>query len=248
MRLLRPLLGFVCAIGGWWLTVRVFGVPAFLVPAPPDIAEALAAHRGHLLGHAGQTLQHTVGGFGAGAGVALAVAMLLAVSTFLRDAVLPLVVAVQAVPKVALAPLLVVWLGFGASSKVALVALLCFFPVLVAATAGLTSTPAELVELARALTASRWRTLVTVRVPAAVPQLVTGLKVAISLALIGAVVAELTTPNAGLGAIILRSGQAADPALAFAAITLLSVIGIGLYYSIVAVERLALPWARGIAA
>jgi NitT/TauT family transport system permease protein len=162
--------------------------------------------------------------------------------------VLPLLVAVQAVPKVAIAPLLIVWMGFGPSSKIVLVTLLCFFPVVVSTMAGLAATPSELVELARSLEGSRPRTFVKVRIPWALPQVFTGLKLAGSLALIGAVVAQITTPNAGLGAVIVRSGQSADTPLAFAAITLLAAIGISLFYSLVGLERLLLPWARATTA
>lgn len=240
----RPLGTAVVAVGAWWLAVRLLRVPPFILPGPPDVAAALAEHRVYLLRHAGQTIGHALGGFGIAAGGGAAVAMVLAVSGRLRQAVFPLLVALQAVPKVAIAPLLVVWLGFGPSSKVALVALLAFFPVVVNTGAGLAATPSELTELARSLTASRRQTLVKVRLPAALPYLFAGLKVAVSLALIGAVVAELTTPNAGLGTIILRSGQAADTALGFAAVTLLAGIGITLYYGLVLAERRLLPWAR----
>jgi NitT/TauT family transport system permease protein len=244
----RPLGTFVVVIAGWWIAVRLLDVPAFLLPAPPEIVAALAEHHAYLLRHAGQTLGHALGGFGIAAAAGVAVAMLLATSAWVRGSVFPLLVALQAVPKVAVAPLLVVWLGFGPSSKVALVVLLCFFPVVVNTGAGLSSIPAELAELARSLTASRWRALIKLRLPWAMPYLFTGLKVAISLALIGAVVAELTTPNAGLGTIILRSGQAANGALAFAAVTLLAGIGIVLYYSVVLAERRLLPWARATTA
>lgn len=247
-RLLRPVMAFAVVVVTWWLAVRVFDVAPFFLPAPPDIAAALAEHRTYLARNAGATLGHALGGFGIGAGAGIAAAMLLAISTVARDAVFPLLVALQQVPKVSIAPLLVVWLGFGASSKVTLVALLCFFPVVVATAAGLKSTPADLAELARSLSASRWQTLFKIRIPWAIPQMFTGLKLAISFALIGAVVAELTTPNSGLGAIILRSGQAANTVLAFAAITLLAGIGISLYYSLVLAERLLLPWARATTA
>lgn len=240
----RPLGTAVAVVAAWWLAVRLLRVPPFILPAPPDVAVAMAEHRAYLLRHTGQTIGHALGGFGIAAGGGVVVAMVLAASGRLREAVFPLLVALQAVPKVAIAPLLVVWLGFGPSSKVALVGLLCFFPVVVNTSAGLAATPSELTELARSLTASRGRTLVKLRLPSALPYLFTGLKVAVSLALIGAVVAELTTPNAGLGTIILRSGQAADTALGFAAVTLLAGIGIALYYGLVLAERRLLPWAR----
>lgn len=247
-KVLRPVAAFAVVIATWWLAVPVFDIQPFLLPAPAEVVGALAEHRAYLMSNAGATLRHALGGFGIATGAAVTVAMLLAAAAWVRDSVFPLLVALQAVPKVAIAPLLVVWLGFGPSGKIALVALLCFFPIVVNTAAGLNSTPAELVELTRSLSASRWQTLVKVRVPWAIPQMFTGLKVAISLALIGSVVAELTTPNSGLGAIILRSGQAANTALAFAAVTWLAGIGIGLFYSLALAERLLLPWARATTA
>lgn len=247
-RLWRPAVAFAMVIVGWWAAVRLFDVPAFFLPAPPQIAATLAEHRVYLLHHAGQTLGHALGGFGIAAAAGITSAMLLSSSVWVHDALFPLLIAVQQVPKVAVAPLLVVWLGFGPSSKVVLVALLCFFPVVVSTAAGLAATPAELAELARSLSASRWQTLFKLRIPWAMPHMFVGLKIAASLALIGAVVAELTTPNAGLGAIILRAGQAANTTMAFAAINLLAGIGIGFYYSLVFVERLLLPWARATTA
>lgn len=245
---LGPVCAFTTVVAGWWLAVESFDIEAFFLPAPPQVAAALAQHRGYLLVEAWVTLGHTLGGFAAAAAAGALVALALVASDRVRQATFPLLVALQAVPKVAVAPLLVVWLGFGPGPKIVLVTLLCFFPVLVNTLAGLSTIPAEAEELARSLAASRWQTLTKLRIWYALPQMFVGLKVAISLALIGAVVAQITTPNAGLGAIIVRSGQAADTPLAFAAITLLAVIGISLYYTLVGLERLAVPWARATTA
>ncbi|QSB17185.1 ABC transporter permease [Natronosporangium hydrolyticum] len=244
----RPAIGLAAAVGVWWGLVTAFDVPTFFLPAPPDVVDALRRQGPYLLRETWATLGHTLGGFGLATAAGLAAAGMLSASTWLRETVLPVLVALQAVPKVALAPLLIIWLGFGTESKVALVGLLCFFPIVVATLAGLRATPAELVELARSLSGSRLRTFRSVRLPYAAPQIFTGLKVAVSLALIGAVVAQITTPNAGLGAVIVRSGQSADTPLAFAAIGLLAAVGIGLYYSLTGLERLFLPWARATAA
>jgi NitT/TauT family transport system permease protein len=151
------------------------------------------------------------------------------------------------VPKVALAPLLVVWLGFGPQPKILMVILICFFPVVVATMAGLTSTPTELGDLVRSLSASWLQTYVKVRLPWALPQIFVGLKVAISLAVIGAVVAEISSPQHGLGAVIVLSGSSVDTPLAFAAITLLALMSVALFYLVVVIERLLLPWAKEIA-
>lgn len=245
--LLRPVIAFVAVVGLWWATTVIFGIRSFILPAPPDIAEAFFRRSDYLARETWTTVWHTLTGFGLATASGLAVAVLLAASRPVRDAVLPLLVAVQAIPKVAVAPLLIVWLGFGPSSKITLVALLCFFPVVIATLAGLSSTPAELSELARSMTASRWQTYLKIRIPYAAPQIFTGLKLAMSLALIGAVVAQITAPNSGLGAVIVLSGQSADTPLAFAAVALLATLGITLFYTLAGLERLLLPWARATA-
>jgi len=155
-------------------------------------------------------------------------------------------VAGNAVPKIAVAPLLVLWLGFGSSPKVFLAALISVFPIVVATMAGLTSTPVEMIELARALSTSRWQTYRKLRIPWALPQIFVGLKLGITLAVVGTVVGEFAGGDRGLGYVIVASGASADTALAFAAMTLLSVMSVILFYVVVAVERLLLPWARDI--
>lgn len=248
MRAMRPVAGVAAAVGLWWLCVAGFGISPFFLPAPPDVAAALTGQFSYLLEQAGVTLWHMGAGFTIATAAGLSVAVLLAAVDWLRDMLLPLLVAVQAVPKVVFAPLLLLWLGYGPASKITLVALVCFLPVVVSTLAGLVSTPAELDELSRSLAASRWHTFRKVRIPYALPQVFTGLKLAVVFALIGAVVAQITTPNVGLGAVVVRATQVANTSLAFAAITLLAGIGISSFYGMVAIERLALPWARATTA
>lgn len=244
VQLLRPGLGVMVTLGLWQTLVTGFEVDRFFLPAPTDIVAALVQHGPWLVEATWVTLGHTLAGFGIAAVLAVMVALVLAAVESVRAAVLPMVVALQATPKVALAPLLIAWLGFGPSSKITLVALLSFFPVLLATLSGVVATPIELIELARSQRAARWRVYLLIRIPWAAPQLVTGLQLGMSLALIGAVVAQIATPNAGLGAVIVRAGQSADTALAFAAIVLLSSLGIGLFYLLRGVERVLLPWVR----
>jgi NitT/TauT family transport system permease protein len=239
-----PAVGGLAIVGLWWLATVVFGIRSFFVPRPPEVVGAFLRLPGHLLTHAGYTLAETLLGFGAAALGGMSLAVLLTAWRVLERATMPWVVAVNAVPKVALAPLLVVWLGFGMRPKVVLVVLICFFPVVVSTMAGLTSTPTELTELARSLSASGWQAFVKVRLPWALPQIFVGLKVAISLALVGAVVGEIQNPDHGLGAVILSAGTSADTPLAFAAIGLLGLLGVGLFYLVAGVERTLLPWAR----
>lgn len=241
-----PVLGAVAAIGLWWSATAVFGIRSFFLPAPPDIVAAFRAQPAYLLRETGATLTGTVTGFGIAAVAGLLLAVVLTAWRSLERATLPVLVALNSVPKVAVAPLLVVWLGFGARPKIVLVVLICFFPILVATMAGLTSTPAELGELGRSLSAGVWQVYVKIRLPWALPQVFVGLKVAISLAVIGAVVAEINNPTTGLGAVIVLSGMSFDTPLAFAAIFLLAVMSTTLFYLVVALERWLVPWAGAI--
>jgi NitT/TauT family transport system permease protein len=151
-----PAVGGLGLVGAWWAGTAVFGIRSFFVPTPPEVVDAFARLPGHLLRQAGSTLAETMIGFGLAAVGGTALALVLTSSRLLERATMPWVVALNALPKVALAPLLVVWLGFGIQPKVALVVLICFFPVVVSTMAGLTATPADLAELARSLTASAW--------------------------------------------------------------------------------------------
>jgi NitT/TauT family transport system permease protein len=156
----------------------------------------------------------------------------------------PLLVAVNAVPKIALGPLLVVSLGWGQRPILTMVFLLSFFPIVLSTATGLTTTPADLAELARSLDASRWQAFRKVRLPAALPQIFVGLKVAMPLAAIGAVIGEFQAGEGGLGYQIVQYSGVADSATAWAAIILVGVMSIVLYFALLLVERLALPWVR----
>jgi NitT/TauT family transport system permease protein len=240
-----PLVALAALVALWWLVTVVFSIHKFLLPAPPDVVHAFLGLPGFLLQQTFVTLQETMEGFGLAVLVGLPVAIVLTSSRLLQRAVMPILVTSNAVPKVAVAPLLVFWLGFGPVPKVAMVFVICFFPVVVAAMSGLATTPADLGELARSLSASRWQTYVKVRLPWALPQIFVGLKVAISLALIGAIVGEISGGgDQGLGTVIVNSSASQDTSQAFAAISLLAIAGIVLFYLVVLVEHLALPWVR----
>ncbi len=243
-----PLLGAAIAIGAWWGATVVFHIKPFFLPAPPDIVTSFRDKYVYLLQEMWYTLTEVLLGFGIAMIAGLAVSILLAASRTIERATLPLLVALNSVPKVALAPLLLIWLGFERTPKVVMVLLICFFPVVVATMAGLASTPAELGELSRSLTASGWQNYLKVRLPWALPQIFVGFKVALPLAVIGAVVGENSNPAHGLGAVVAISGSQSDTSLAFAAITLLAVLSIALFYLVVLLERLLIPWARAISA
>ena len=239
-----PLLSLAIVIAVWWSATIVFEIRTFFLPAPPDIVASFLRLPDYLLEQAWVTLSETLMGFGIATVGGMAIAVVLTASQLVQRATLPLLVAVNSIPKLALEPLLLLWLGFGQMPRVVMVVLICFFPIVVAGMAGLTSTPADVNELAKSLSASRWQHFLKFRFPWALPQIFVGLKVAISLAIVGAVVAEFQGSGRGLGFVIVASGTSADTPLAFAAISLLAVMSIALFYLVVATERRLLPWAK----
>lgn len=156
----------------------------------------------------------------------------------------PLLVAINAVPKITLGPLLVVAFGWGQTPILTMVFLLCFFPIVLSTATGLTTTPADLAELVRSWNASRWQAFRKVRFPAALPQIFVGLKVAMPLAAIGAVIGEFQAGESGLGYVIVQYAGIGDTATAWAAIMLVALVSILLYSALVLAERIALPWVR----
>ncbi len=241
---LLPLATFVALLGVWWLAKLVFGWEKFIVPSPADVADALWENRSLLPGQFWTTLAETLQGFALAIAIGIPLAVGIAYSRFLERTIYPVLLTINAVPKVAIAPILVIWLGFGQGPKVAMVFLISFFPIVLSTATGLAATPPELAELARSISASRFQGFVKVRFPFALPHVFIGLKVGISLAVIGAVIGEFVGASRGLGYIIIASGGNANTSLAFAAIVLLAVMSIGLFYALVALERLLIPWAR----
>ncbi|MBO0869384.1 MAG: ABC transporter permease [Micromonosporaceae bacterium] len=239
-----PVVGLASLLGIWWGIVVAFDPSSVILPSPPEVVRSFLAQPGIMLGHAGHTLVETLLGFALATVIGWLVATALTASRIANRTLYPLLVALNAVPKVAVAPLLVLWLGFGLLPKVLLVFTICFFPVVISAATGLAATPPEFVELARSLEARPWKAYLKIRLPGALPQLFIGLKVAITLAVIGAVVAEFQGgTDAGLGYLtIVYSGQGLA-AGAFVAIVLLAVMSVGLFYLVAVVERLLIPWA-----
>ncbi|BCJ50674.1 ABC transporter permease [Actinoplanes sp. NBRC 14428] len=241
-----PLIGAVLAVALWWLLTAALHVDPFYVPSPPDVVRSFLRTPEFLLDETWVTLQRVLIGFVIATAGGLVIAVVLAASETVERMTMPLLAAINAVPKVALAPLLLVWMGFGDSPKIVMVVLVSFFPVIVSTMAGLSSTPGDLRELARSLSASWWQTFVKVRLTWALPQVFVGLKVASPLAIIGAVIGEVVNPDHGLGSVIVNSGASSDTPQAFAALALLAVTGVGLFYLMAALERITVPWARAI--
>jgi NitT/TauT family transport system permease protein len=241
-----PVLGVVVAVGLWWGLTAALHVDPFYVPSPMDVVDAFRRTPEFLLSETWVTLRRVLIGFGIAVACGLLLAIALAASRTVDRMAMPILAAVNAVPKVALAPLLLVWMGFGDSPKIVMVVLVSFFPIVVSTMAGLSSTPADLRELARSLKASWWQTFVKVRLSWALPQVFVGLKVATPLAIIGAVIGEVVNPDHGLGSVIAGSGASNDTPLAFAALVLLAVTGVVLFYLMAGIERILVPWARAV--
>jgi NitT/TauT family transport system permease protein len=241
-----PVLGLLLALGLWWLITVGFHINPFYVPSPPDVLDAFSQTPKYLLSESWVTIQRVLIGFVIAVAGGLVIAIVLAASRTVERMTMPVLAAVNAIPKVALAPLLLVWFGFGDTPKIVMVVLVSFFPVIVSTMAGLSSTPGDLHEMARSLSASWWQTFVKVRLPWALPQIFVGLKVATPLAIIGAVIGEVVNPDHGLGSVISGSGASNDTPLAFVALILLAIIGLIFFYLMAGVERLLVPWARAI--
>lgn len=239
-----PLLGTLVLLAAWWWLKIVNGWDAFILPSPVDVVVTLADRWSLVLRHTWVTLGETVAGFLLAVAVAVPVGVALAYSWVFDRMFSPILFGFNAVPKVAVAPLLVIWMGFGQMPKIAMVVLVSFFPIVLSTAAGLKSTEEELRELVRSLGASAWQAFVKVRLPSALPHIFVGLKVAISLAVIGAVIGEFVGAREGLGYLILISGGTADTTLAFAALVMLAAISVALFYVLLALERVIVPWAE----
>ena len=239
---LLPIGVLLGALVVWEITWRVFNVPRFVVPLPSGIVVETWAWRWRLLGHSGVTLYETLAGFGLSIVVAMPLAVTIVYSPVLRSAVYPLLVVTQAVPKVAIAPVLLLLLGAGEVSKVVVAFLVAFFPIVVDTATGLAATPPELLDLSRSYRASALKTFLKVRFPMALPFVFSGLKVAVTLALIGAVVGEFVGSDRGLGYVIVSATSYWKSNLAFGAMLLLAVMAIVLFAAVELIERLVCPW------
>lgn len=241
--LIAPAVGVILLLG-WELLFRSELYPPFLVPAPGDVWTRLVdvLADGTLLRHTLTTLQEVLLGLLLGASVALLLGYLIAKSRLLERVITPYVVALQAIPIVAIAPLLVIWFGSGLTSKVLICALIVFFPMLVNTIVGVRSVPPELRDLMRSLEASRAQTFLHLEAPAALPVLMGGLKVSATLSVIGAVVGEFVSARAGLGFLVNSSRNVFDTPLMIVSVLALAVLALGLYGAVALVERRLLGW------
>jgi putative hydroxymethylpyrimidine transport system permease protein len=249
MRRWLPPIAIVVLLLGLWQLAASFDVIAnalhiepFLVPSPSDIAQSLWNDRSLLVDNGWVTLQEVLAGFAISVAVGVAFAVALHLSSTLRRAFYPLLVASQTVPIVVIAPILVVWLGFGIGPKLAIIALICFFPITVNTLDGLRSVDPDLVKMMRTLDASRLRTLSGVEGPTALPYFFSGAKIAVAVAVIGAVFGEWAGSSSGLGHLIQQASAQLETARTFAAVVVLSVLAIALFGLLAALERRVAWW------
>ena len=237
-----PAATLVAALVVWEAVSRVFRIPNFIMPAPSAILGEGWAWRYRFIGHSWVTLYETLGGFALSIAVGVPLAVLIVYSPLMKSALYPLIVLAQSVPKIAIAPVLLLILGFGAMPKVVVAFLVAFFPVVVDTATGLAATPPELLDLSRSYRASAFKTFLKVRLPMALPFFFAGAKVAITLSVIGAVVAEFVGSDKGLGYVILSATSYWKTELAFSAMILLSVMAILLFGAVSLAERMLCPW------
>ncbi len=233
-------------VAGWDAFVRLRGLSALVLPPPGAVLGTLVdgLASGMLWPHLATTLAEVLLGFALGSALGIGGGALVAHSALLRRVLSPYLVASQALPKLALAPLLVLWLGYDLAPKVVITALVAFFPLLENAVVGLNEVAPEKLELFCLLRASPWQTFTKLRLPTALPYLFAGLRVAMVLSVVGAVVGEYVGANRGLGALIIAAQGTMNTSLMFAVLTLLTLLGIGLYLLVAGAERVVLAWHR----
>jgi putative hydroxymethylpyrimidine transport system permease protein len=247
---LPPLIVVIALLGLWevaaewdWIA-NALNIKPFLIPAPSDIAQSLVDDRELLASDAWVTAKEVLLGFALAAALGFAFAVVMHVSDVLRRAFYPLLVASQTVPVVAIAPILVVWLGFGIGPKLAIVALVCFFPITVNTLDGLRSVDPEMTRMMRSLDAGRSQTLRRVEIPSALPFLLSGAKIAAVVAVIGAVFGEWSGSDSGLGHLILVAQGQLQTARVFAAVVVLSALALLLFGALALLERRLAWWGR----
>lgn len=231
---------FVVFLLAWKAIVLVSGLPRFILPPPETVAARFvtAWTDGTIWPHLTTTLIEVAFGFVVGAGLALVVGYALARSTVVERLLSPYLVAAQATPILALAPLFALWFGSGLLGKVVICALIVFFPVAVATMVGIRSVDARLLELGRSLRATRRQVLTTLEIPAAMPNILGGMRVGVTLAVVGAIVGEWAGADRGLGVLInLARGSLFDTPLMFATLLTIALVGIALYLVVIAIER-----------
>lgn len=241
---LLPPLTFAAMVGVWWGAVVVFRIPAYLLPGPAAVFRRMVTDAPMLWTHSQVTLIEILLGFALTIVTAIPLGLLIALSAIARQVVYPPVMLMQLVPKIAVAPLFLVWLGFGLESKVLLTILMTFFPLLLASISGFMILDDRLLYLTKSMGASRWDTFRYLRFPAALPVIFSGIKTSATIAATAAIVAEFVGANKGLGYVLLRGTSTMDIELVFAVLMVLTIVGIAINYLVEFCEWAMTPWQR----
>jgi NitT/TauT family transport system permease protein len=246
--ILLPFIAVIAVLVLWSAGVGVFEIPDYLLPAPQDVIRRIARDWYVLARNATYTLQSVLSGFAAGVLVAVPLAFAVVLSRSVERVTMPFLVMSQTIPKVAIAPILVVWLGFGILPKIAIVFLIAFFPIVVSTVVGLKSVESDMIDLVRSMGAGTLKIMLRVRGPTALPQMFAGFKIAICLSVVGAIVGEFVGSDRGLGYLLLTATGTLDGTLVWSALFILIAIGIVLFAIVSKLERLAIPWHVSIRA
>jgi len=240
---LYPLAGTLIIVLAWHYYVVLFHVPVVVLPTPMQVLQAMVQESRALLEEGWITALECIYGFALAMAIGIPIAVTMTYSRIANQMFYPLLVASQSIPKVAIAPILLVWFGTGLKSKLAMAFVIAFFPVVVDTATGLRSTSPELLELARSLQCSRLQTFFKIQLPSALPSIFSGAKIAVTLAVIGAVIGEFIGSNEGLGNLLLTANSQLNTPLVWAALIVLSVLGMVLYGIVVVAEKFLMPWA-----
>jgi NitT/TauT family transport system permease protein len=241
---LIPAITFVALVGLWAVAVRVFEIPAYLMPGPGGVFQLLISEAAMLWDNAKTTLAEIVLGFGLTLITAIPLGLIIALSPLANQVLYPPAMLLQLVPKVAMAPLFLVWFGFGMESKVVLTLLMTFFPLLIASITGFQILDPRLLYLTQSMGATAWKTFWYLRVPAALPVIFSGVKTSATIAATAAIVAEFVGANKGLGYVLLKGTSTMNIELTFAVLVALTIIGLAINYAVEFSEWLLTPWQR----
>lgn len=239
-----PLALLILVLAGWEIGVRVTDTPRWFLPTPSAVAREAVESRGILWGHTKTTLSEVLVGFVIATALGIASAVGIASSRIAERAIYPAIVASQAIPIIALAPILLIWFGYGMTPKVIVVVLLCYFPIAVNMADGLRTVDPDAIALLRSMGANRWQILRIVRVPSSLPFLLSGLRIAAAVSVIGAIVGEWVGASSGLGYLMTRTAAQFQTALLFAAVAISALLGITLFGIVALSERWLLSWRR----
>lgn len=242
--LFRAIFILMSFIGGWFILSRFSSIPSYLLPSPLSVIRALNDNQ-QLLWHASIiTLEETIIGLGLGCCLGMILALTMTLIPVIRHWLMPIIIISQSIPTFALAPLLVLWFGFGISSKIVMTILMIFFPVTSAFFDGLNRIPQGWLDLSQTMNSSRWRQLLFIRIPAALPDFASGLKIAAAIAPIGAVIGEWVGSSSGLGYLMQNANSRFQTDLMFAALVILSLLTMSLWGIIALITQKLIPWSK----